>query len=53
MSSKVTMKIEAEVTIVIDDGVELDDLELQLYNDNDLAEVHDFQLTNTEVIDSK
>jgi hypothetical protein len=49
---KVTMKIEAEVTVIMDEGVNLCDLDLQLNNDNDNADIYDFQLTNTEVIDS-
>jgi hypothetical protein len=54
MSRKITMKIESEVTVVVDDDItDLGELDLQMYNENDNGDVLDFQITNTEVIDSK
>ena len=53
MARKVTFKMVSEVTVNIDDGVELCDLDLQLYNEETNADVIDFQITDSEVIDSK
>lgn len=50
---KVTLKIEAVVNIVIHEGVNLCDLDLQLFDDSDNSIIQDFQLTKTEIIDSK
>lgn len=50
---KVTLKIEAVVNIDIDEGVNLCDLDLQLSDDSGNSTIQDFQLTNTEVLDSR
>jgi hypothetical protein len=52
-SRKVTLKIEAVVNLEIDEGVNLCDLDLTLYDDSENSTVKDFQLTKTEIIDSK
>ncbi len=50
---KVTLKIEAEVTISVDDGVGMDELELEMFSGNDSVDVLDFQTTEIKVVDSK
>ena len=50
---KVILKVVSEVAIVIDEGAEIGDLDLQLYNDNEVGNVEDFQIIESEVLDSK
>jgi len=50
---KVVLKVVSEVTIVMDEGAEFGDLDLQLYNDNEVGNVEDFQIIESEVLDSK
>ena len=50
---KVTLKIEAEVTLNVDEGVDMDELELDMSSDNYRVDVQDFQTTKIEVVDSK
>jgi len=50
---KVTFTIEAEVTVVVEEGVDMCDLELDLISQSDNAHVEDFQITDSNVIDSK
>jgi len=49
----VTFTIKAEVKVNMDDGVEMCDLELNLISESDTADVLDFQITDSEVLDSK
>jgi hypothetical protein len=53
MARKVTMTITAEVTVNMDDGVEMCDLDLDLINQNDNGDVEDFQITDSKVTDSR
>ena len=50
---KVTMTIKAEVTVNVDDGVDMCDLELDLISQNSNADVEDFQIVDSEVTDSR
>jgi len=50
---KVTFNITAEVIAVVEEGVDMCDLELDLISQNDNAHVEDFQITDSDVIDSK
>ena len=53
MARKVTLKVEMEVTVNIDDGVDMDELELGMYSDNTAVDIVDCEATKVEAIDSK
>jgi len=54
MSRKVIMEIKAKVTVVVDDDIlDMADLDFQLYDENGLGDVQDFELIDTEILDSK
>ena len=53
MARKVTLKIEAEITILVEEGIEMDELELDIVSDNDNVDVEDFLLIKTEVTNSR
>jgi hypothetical protein len=54
MSRKVIIEIKAKVTVLVNDDVtDMGLLDLQMYNDNHHGDVEDFELIDTEVVDSK
>lgn len=53
MSRKVTLKIESVVTVNVDEDVDMDELELNIYSDNDGCDIVDFEVTKLEVEDSR
>ena len=52
-SRKVTLLVQTVVNVSMDEGVNMDELELDMYSDNDAVDVQDCQITKLEVIDSK
>jgi hypothetical protein len=52
-SRKVTLLVQTVVNVNMDEGVDMDELELDMYSDNDAVDVQDCQITKLEVIDSK
>ena len=50
---KVRIKVEAEVIVVADDTLPIDEYELDMISRSDLAHVEDLQIDKFEVLDSK
>lgn len=50
---KVTLKLEAVVTVNVDDDVDMDELELDLISENTAVDVEDMDITKLEVTDSR
>jgi len=54
MARKVIIEIKAKVTVLVNNDVtDMGLLDLQMYNDNDRGDVQDFELIDTEILDSK
>ena len=53
MSRKVILTVVSKVTVLVDDGLDMDDLELSMYSDSDAVDVEDCEIEKIEVLDSK
>lgn len=53
MARKVTLKVEMKVTVNIDEGVDMDELELEICSDNTAIDVEDCEVIKVEVMDSR
>ena len=53
MARKMTLKVEMKVIVNVDEGVGMDELELEMFSDSDAVTVEDCEAIKVEVVDSK